>query len=112
GLDHVANGDAADAADLAADGADDADGEGVIEAEGVADGHRLLADDELRALGGEADRHQRRAVAAIDAEHGDVLGRIDADDLRGQRAVVIEGDVKAAALGDDVKVGDDVALLV
>ena len=47
GLDHVADGDVARAEDLPAQGADDALGDRVIEAERIADGDDLLADLEI-----------------------------------------------------------------
>ena len=82
GLDHVVDRPLRRRLDLAAQGADDAGGQRLVQAERVADGEGLLADLQVvrRADG---DRHQLRR-RRVDVQHGDVLVGVEADD----RAVV------------------------
>ena len=79
----------------------------MAEAERIADGDDEIAD--FRAIG-IGDR-QVDEVAGLDLEHRDVGAGIGADDFRLQRAVVeqLHGDVRGVL--DDVRVGDDVAVL-
>src|SRR5690606_2830949 len=110
GLDHVANAHAAGALHRTADRADHARRQREVEAERVADGDRLLTDLELLALR-DADRDEE-LLRRVDLEDGDVLARLEADDLRLEDLLVVEGDAEGASAFDDVEVRDDVALLV
>ena len=111
GLDHVADGDAADALHLAAERADDAGGQRVIEAEGVADGDRLLPDLE-RDVTADADglRAGSRGTSTLRT----------AMSLRGSTPTTFASNVcwswkvtvSDRASVDDVEVGDDVPVVV
>jgi hypothetical protein len=77
------------------------------EAERIADGNDEIAD--FRAIG-IGDR-QVDEVTGLDLQHRDVGAGVGADDFRLERAVVeqLHGDVGGVL--DDVRVGDDVAVL-
>ncbi len=106
GLDEVLVGGDADLA--AALGADDAGGDGVVQAEGVAHGDDPVARLELVAVA-EARRLQ---LVRIDVQRGEVGVRVDAEQLRGELAPVAERDLERVGVLDHVRVGDDRALLV
>ena len=76
-------------AEGAADGGDDAGGDGGLEAQGVADG-----DDELAGLegGGVAEGGGDRGSAGVDADDGQVGVRVFADEVGAGLAAVGEGD--------------------
>ena len=93
-----------------AQGADDALGDRVVEAEGIADGDDLLPDLEVARR---ADDDGRQAAErSFELEDGDVLGRVAADERRLDLPLVGQADHELVALVDDVEVGDDVALVV
>ena len=96
--------------DLAIQRAHDSRGERLIQAEGVADGERHLADLQLRRAA-DADRLQQ-VGGRIDRQHREVLGRIGSDQATLPAGAVGEDDHGAAGVADDVVVGDDVAILV
>jgi hypothetical protein len=92
---------------LAALRAHDARGDRVLEAEGRADGHDPFADAKLRGV---ADLHDRQA-RRLDLDHGDVAARVRADELRLELALVGKAHVDLFGVLDDVRVGDDEAVL-
>ena len=89
---------------------DDAGGDAVVEAEGVADGDRPARR--------RARRRSRPAAApaaaawSLDLEQRDVGGRVGAHDAGGQLAPVVEAHAQIDDAAHDVLVGDDVAVLV
>ncbi len=111
GLDHVADGDAPCPLDLPPDRADDAGRERVIEAEGVTDRDRLLPDLDVRLLRGDLDGDEQ-LLRGVDLEHGDVLARLDADHRGRERLRALEVHRERLGAVDDVKVRDDVPLVV
>src|SRR5438105_1561225 len=76
---------------------DDAERDGLIELERVADGQHPLRDLQLRRV---APRHRRQA-ARVDLQQRQVDGRIDADDLRAQLPFVPERDRDGRQLARD-----------
>src|SRR6202007_2978814 len=68
--------------------ADDAGGDRVLQAEGVADGEHKVADLNLGRVA-ESDLHQ--AAVAFDFQHGNVRRLVASDDLGLQIAAVLEG---------------------
>ena len=107
GLDQVGE-HAALAADGAAQGRDHARGDGVVEAEGVADGDDGLAGHEV---GGIAQGHGGQVMGALDLQHGQVEVRFRALDHGGELAAVLQVDHDLVATGDDVGVGQHQAAL-
>ncbi len=96
--------------DRAVERAHDAGRGGVAQAVGVADG-----DDGVTHLhGGGVGEVQRRQLAGrrADADHGDVLAGIAADDAAGKGVAVVQAHPHRVGVLDDVVVGDDVALRV
>src|SRR5690606_30819449 len=98
--------------DGAVECADDAVGDGVGEAEGCADGDGDVADVEV---GGVAP-FDGRVAGAVDFDDGEVGEGVGADDLGGEEASVpglhVDVDVGGGPVkGDDVGVGDDVAVV-
>ena len=109
-LDHVPDGDAARALDLAAEGADHARRQRVIETVRVADRDRLLTDLELSGLGDlDRDEHFRRS---LHLQHRDVFAWLEPDDLGLELLLVVERDRHGAGAVDDMVVRDDVAGVV
>ena len=107
GLDEIlVAGDLVEDADAPAGGGDDAHGDGLADAERVADGEDHVAHAELVAVG-QGDGGQ---VLGLDLDDGDVGLRIGADDLGGELAVVVEQHLQLVRPLDDVVVGDDVAV--
>mmetsp|Transcript_18171 Transcript_18171/g.45831 ORF Transcript_18171/g.45831 Transcript_18171/m.45831 type:complete len:468 (+) Transcript_18171:138-1541(+) len=93
---------------------DDAGGEGVVLAKGVSDGDGDLSDlDGCRRAELQGDKV---LLGGVDLEHGNVLVGVYARELRVVYLLVAigvrEGDLGGVNLVDDVKVGDNVALLV
>src|SRR6184192_721241 len=85
---------------------DDPDGHRAIEAEGVADRDRPLADAELVGVAELRDRQQRRR---IHLEHGEVGLRIATHELRGELPPVREAHGDVLSVLDDVVVRQDVS---
>lgn len=105
-LDDVLNEAPAVAAEGAVEGADDAGGDGGVQAVGVADG-----DDELphAERAGGTDRGEGE-VAGGEADEGEIGGGVVADDF-GVEAVPLGGGGGEAGAGvDDVAVGEGVAV--
>ena len=100
-------------AERAALGGDDADGEGVLELERVADGDGPVT---LADAVGVAERNVRQRLAGVDLQESDVGGRVAADDLGvdgvAAGAVLVGAVVHLHLAGafDDVVVGEDVAV--
>ena len=67
-------------------GGDDADGDGLVEVERVADRHDPLADAELVGI---AQRQRRQALLGVDLEQREVRRRIAADELRRVRSLLL-----------------------
>ena len=108
GLDGVFDGHAAFGAAHGTDGADDAGGHGAAETEGIADGVDLLTDLEIARAGEDGGDEVRR----VDLEKGEVVQAIFADDLSLVAMLVVGLDLDVSRVGDDVVVGEDVALLI
>ncbi len=87
--------------------ADDAARDRELEvAEGAAEGEHGLAGMQLRRVApGDAGQ-----VVRVDLDDGEVVELVDADQLGGKDAAVIEGDVDLHGAVDDVVVGEDVAV--
>ena len=96
-----------DAEVAAARGADDAGGDGLADAEGVADGQHDVADLHLVAVGHRDDRQ----VLGVNLDDGDVGLRVAANDLGGELAAILQGDFHLVGVIHDVVVGEDVAVL-
>ena len=90
-----------------AGGRHDAGGHRLLEAEGTADGHDPFADGDVIGI---AEGHRGEAAAILDLQHGDVRAGIGADKV-GVVLVTFDGHHVLASTGDDVVVGDDVAIL-
>src|SRR5699024_10468106 len=92
------------------DGGDDAGGGGVLEPQGGAERHHRLAHLDGRGVreGGGLQALRRR----VQTDHGQVRGGIGADDGGGVAQAVAGGDPDLPAVGDDVVVGEDGAVLV
>ena len=88
------------------DGADDAQGHGLVETEGIADGEHVFADVEFVGVA----PGDRRQIPGADLDDREVGLGVGADDLAGELALVIEQHLDLVSLGDDVVVGDDVAV--
>ena len=93
-------------ADEALLGADDAAGHRLLQTERVADGHHGLA--HLEAVG--VAERKRGQVAPLDLQQRDVGARVEPDDLRLVLAMVAQPYHDLVGVGDDVDVGDDVAV--
>ena len=106
GLDDRRDRPAVAGAQRAAEAADDAGGDGRLEAERVADCEHELADAEVGAAS------EGRVVEAVagKAEHGEVGGRVVADHNRRDLAAVGERRGQGVGAGDDVAVGERVAV--
>ena len=103
GLDEVLVGVQAQA--VAALGADDAEGDGLADAEGVADGQCDIADaDFLRAAQG-----HRRQILEIDLQHGQIGFRVAANHAGEGFATILEGDDDLVGAVDHMVVGQQVA---
>jgi len=87
--------------------ADDSRSDGMLQAEGVADGYDEIADLEARGI---AERHLREPLGTH-LEHGDVRVLVAADHLGLEVAPVLQRHGDLVRVLDDVCVGDDVALL-
>jgi hypothetical protein len=89
--------------------AHDAHGHGVPQAEGVADGHDIVADAHFlaRSEGGDG-----KILGSLELEDGDVEARVLALDLRVELALVGELDLDLVGAIDDVGVGHHVPLRV
>ena len=91
----------------AAEAADNAAGDGVLQPEGVAD-----RNDEVAHFSGVAVRHgQFLQFGVLHAQHGDVGGCVLAHHFRLELPVVLGGDRDFGGVFDDMGVGDQVALL-
>ena len=90
--------------------ADDPRGQCPFQAEGVAQGQDLLADQHPRRV---AERDGKELVGrSPDQEHGDVVGGILADELRRMGRAVEQGDPDGTGPLDDVEIGQQMTLLV
>ena len=96
---------AADVQTAAAQGADDAGGDGLAEAERIADRHHEIAYPERLRVG----RCQRAQVFRRDFDDRDVGLRVRADHLGLKLAPVSEGHGDLDRIGDDMIVGQDQA---
>jgi hypothetical protein len=83
-------------------------GDGLADAEGVADGEHHVADLE-RVRGTEGDR---RKVFRVDAQHGEVGLGVVADDLGEQLLAVVQRDLDLVGGLDHVMVGEHVAAVL
>ena len=90
----------------AAGGADDAHGDGLADAEGIADGESEIADFYLGRI---AERNGGEMVG-VDFQHGDVGLGIAADDVGGEFTLVAQGNFDVGGAIDHVIVGEDVAV--
>ena len=90
-------------------GADDADGDGVLVAVGVADGDDRLADHQV--VGG-AQRHDGQRLGGVDLDEGQVGLGVAGDDAGRVHGAVGQADAQRVHVLDDVVVGDDVAARV
>ena len=106
GLDEIVIGTGADDAAL---GADDAGRNGLLQAEGTADGHHPFADLQVR---GAAQAGHGQVALGLDLDQGQVGLRIAADDLGLELALVLEFYLDVVGVFDDMVVGDDVTALV
>src|SRR5262249_27582170 len=96
-------------ADIAAGGADDADGDRVFVAVGVADGNDRLADHEIASR---TKRYGGQSVIDVDFQQGEVAFVIAGQDAGAGGGAVGQADADQRDILDDVLVGDDVAALV
>ena len=110
GLDDVGDREAVRRADLPLQRRDDPRGDGPVEAVGVADRDRAVAD--LDLVGVAELQRLRVDLAGIDGEDGDVARVVDAEHLRRERLAVAELDGHRARAIDDVSVGEHVAVAV
>ena len=110
GLDHVVDRVPVRRPDVPLEGADDAGRDRSLEAERVADRDDRVADFESSRVG--QGKWCERAGTGIDLEQCEVGGRVAADEGCLQRVVVREAHLDRGCSVDDVKVGDDVPLLV
>ena len=104
-MNHVPDGHAAGAGDFPAQGADDALGHGIVEAERIADGDRLLPDDEI--TGCARDDRGELGHVAVEPEHGDVLGFVLADEPGRALLLVGQSHLELHAVLDHVVIRDD-----
>src|SRR5207253_6441208 len=109
-LDHVLDQVAAHGFDLPAQGADNAPGDRVIEPVGIADGKGALADLQI-VRRADQDRVQL-ALGGVDVQNGDVLVRKRPHQAGVINRLIRHADLGRAGVADDVKVGDDVPVLV
>ena len=93
----------------AVQGADDAAGDGVLVAIGVAHGDDRFADHQI-ARG--AERDDRQLLRHVDLDHRQVVDRIGGNQLGHVIVAVGQRDFDLLHAVDDVEVGDDVAALV
>ena len=107
GLNEILVGVGAEPQPGAADGADDAGGDGLAEAEGVADGDDVVA--HLQCVG--VRERQRRQRICVDLEQRDIRLGVGAHQLRLERAAVGQGDGDLLRQFDHVIVGEQVAVL-
>ena len=106
GLDHVVDQRARVGAQRPAEGADDAGGDGRLEAERVADGDDELPDAQAR----ESPSRAGDEVGRVDAHDREVGVRIVADELCREVAPVGQRDAERVGAVDDVAVGQDEAV--
>ena len=74
--------------------------------ERVADRHDRFADPQIRRR----TERQRGEAGLVDLDHGEIVGAIDTEHLRGGGRAVGELDVDVGRVGDDVGVGGDLAV--
>ena len=104
GLDEIFIG--VDAQMAAPQRADDAHGDGLADAEGVADGQHDIAHlDFLRSPEGNGGK-----IGKVDLDHGQIGFRIGADDLGRGGAAIGKGDFDLVRRFHDVMIGQDIAL--
>ena len=87
--------------------ADDTGGDGVLQAEGVADGDHVVADLELARI---AEGHGDQ-IRLLCLQNRDIRAFVAADDFGAESAVVEQRDGDLAGVLDHVMIGDDVAVL-
>ena len=104
GLDQAAQPEALGNLDVASDGTDDAAGDGIRVAVGVADGDDRFADHQIVAA---AEFDKRQLAAGVDLQHGQILARIGADDPGLELPAVAEDRLDALDALDDVGIGHD-----
>ena len=104
GLDEVLEG--VDAQLVAPQRRDDAAGDGLADAEGVADGQHLVA--HLQGVG--VAQHDHGQLVELDLEHRQVGVGVGADHLAARVAAVVERDVDLVGAFHHVVVGEDVAV--
>ena len=112
GLDDVVDLEVVGCADLTLQRGDDARGDRAAVTERVPDRNDRIADAQLGRVA-QRQRHQLRRVVGVDLQHGEVTGQVAAHDLRlHQRALLGEADAHLARVLDDMRVGEDVTVLV
>ena len=110
-MDHLVDFNSADTLNFAIQRRDDSLGDGVVEAEGIADGQGLLAD--LKGVGSPHADGVELGGPFHQFENGNVFFGFDADYLGFVLLfVLVEGNDETAPSCDHVVVGDDVTLLV
>ena len=92
------------------EGADDPAGQGLIQAERIADGVAELAD--LQVVRGADDDGTQLVLGGVDLQHGDVFFGHAADEPGLVGGLVGERHLGGVGIADDVEVGDDVAVVV
>src|SRR5262249_11135153 len=91
-----------------ADRADDAAGHGSAEAEWIADGIDLLPDYEVLGISDLGLGHG----LGWDLNHGQIVNRVSADDLRPVFLLIARGDFKLTGAFDNVEIRQDVPFAV
>jgi len=91
--------------------ADDAHGHAAGQAEGGAGGNDHFPDPE-RVRIAQRDRHQLEFVGLFDLQHGQVGGRVHADDFRLEGRLVVQDDGDFLGSGHDVPAGQYVPLRI
>ena len=90
-----------------AHGAHDPHGNGLVQAEGVADSQNDVSDLQFAGLA----EFDRRQVPGIDLDDGEVRPRVGADDLAGELPFVVEDHLDLISALDDVVVRQNISLL-
>jgi len=114
GLDDIADGHSVDGIDLATESRDDPHCQGLVEAEGIADGEDALPDQ--KAIRNTDAQGAQTVLRRIDPEHSEVFLRRDTDQLRLPCRVIGQRDFDPAAgsnpTADDVEVRHHVTVVV
>src|SRR5207302_344618 len=87
--------------------ADYAGGEGALEAEGVADSERALADLQRARIA--QRQHGELPAARLNLDQGDIVALVGADEFRRVAGLIAQRGLDALRLLHDVEIGEDVA---